>query len=136
VEEGAAVVGADGGDMLLTEASKGHPDATGDCFEAAGRYMMEHAIFPGGKPHLVLVHGEVTGQGPIEGLKYGHAWIEDGGTVIDVSMGRNIRMPKREYYSIGRIGKNVHRYTAEQFRKKVLKHEHWGPWDLKTESGY
>ncbi len=82
-----------------------------------------------------LVHGEVTGQGPIEGVKYGHAWVEDGGTVIDVSNGRDIRMSKAAYYALGGIGDNVHKYNLAQFRRKVSKFGHWGPWDLKTESG-
>jgi hypothetical protein len=119
--------------MLVTESK---PQITGDCYEAAGQYMMEHSIFPGDEKGLILVHGEVTGQGHIEGVKYGHAWVEDGGTVIDVSMGQNVRMPKAAYYRLGRIGGNVYKYTGQQFRKKVLQHEHWGPWDLETESGY
>lgn len=107
----------------------------GDCYEANGRYFMDHAVFPGGEPHLRLVHGEVTGQGRLDGVKYGHAWIEDGGTVIDVSNGRNLRMPKAAYYALGRIDDNIHVYTPEQFRKKVMQYKHWGPWDLVTSSG-
>jgi hypothetical protein len=110
--------------------------ATGDCYEAAGKYMMDHALFPGGEDHLILVHGEVTGQGDIMGLKYGHAWVEDGEMVIDVSNGRDIRMPKPLYYALGGIGDNLHKYTVEEFRRKVSKHKHWGPWDLVTSSGY
>lgn len=117
---------------MLTEAK---PAATGDCYEAAGQYMMEHAIFSGKEKGLLLVHGEVTGQRDIEGLKYGHAWIEKGGMVIDVANGRDFRVPKEVYYAIGRIGTNVHKYTVAEFRKKVMEHQHWGPWDLKTESG-
>ena len=110
--------------------------ADGDCYEAAGNYMMGHSVFPSRNNNLRLVHGEVTGQGSLEGVKYGHAWVEDGNTVIDTSNGRNIRMPKAAYYALGQIGDNVHVYTPQEFRRKVMKHEHWGPWDLKTESGY
>jgi hypothetical protein len=116
--------------MMLFEQA-----ATGDCYEAAAQYLIEHAIFPGKEKDIILVHGEVTGQGPIEGLKYGHAWIEQGGMVIDVSNGRNLRMPKKAYYKLGRIGKNVHKYTVEEARKKLLDTQVYGPWDLKTESG-
>ena len=105
----------------------------GDCYEAAGEYMMRF-LFGGGED-ILLVHGEVTGQGPLEGLKYGHAWVEKGDTVIDLSNGRNLRMPKALYYQLGRIGSNVHKYTMAEFRRKVSRHKHWGPWDLKTESG-
>lgn len=109
--------------------------ASGDCYDANGALFVEEALFPGDDKSLILVHGEVTGQGPIAGLKYGHCWIEDGGSVIDVSNGRNIRMPKAKYYAMGQIGKNVHKYKPEEVRKKILQHQHWGPWDLKTESG-
>jgi hypothetical protein len=123
----------------------------GDCYEAAGKYMMDNCL---GGCDLILIHGEVTGQGEISGIKYGHAWVEDGNTVIDKSNGRNVTMAKMMYYVLGKIGQpdmsswgnpnaagpvmtggNVHKYTWEQARAKILDHGHWGPWDLETESG-
>lgn len=118
--------------------------ARGDCYEAAVVYMMEHGTLGvgDGNPDLVLVHGEVRGQGPIAGVRYGHAWIEDGETVIDTSNGRNIRMPKVLYYAIGGVypdappfKPNLHKYTAEEVRAKLLEHRVYGPWDLKTSTG-
>jgi hypothetical protein len=108
----------------------------GDCYEAAGKYMMDQCLLTREDCHLKLVHAEVTGQGPISGLKYGHAFVLDGDMVIDKSNGRDIKMPKVIYYSVGNIGSNVHEYTFEEFRKNILEHETWGPWDLETESGY
>tara|TARA_Y100000034_G_scaffold119774_1_gene161892 strand:+ start:1482 stop:1916 length:435 start_codon:yes stop_codon:yes gene_type:complete len=124
----------------------------GDCFEAAGKYMMEKCQIEG--CDIVLVHGEVAGQGPLRGIRYGHAWVEDSGTVIDRSNGRNLQLPKTIYYSLGQIasadmskwgkpefgqdvfsGGNLHKYTWEEARKKILDSGHWGPWDLVTESG-
>jgi len=126
-------------------------NSLGDCYEAAGKYMMDNCM---SGCNLVLVHGEVTGQGDITGIKYGHAWVEDDDTVIDKSNGRDITMPKIVYYILGKIGQpdmsswgnpnatspvmtseNTHRYTWEQTRAKILDYEHWGPWDLETESG-
>jgi hypothetical protein len=109
---------------------------TGDCYEANGRYFMDHGLF-GGDGNMRLVHGEVTGQGPLEGVNYGHAWVEDGNTVIDVSNGRNTRMPKAVYYALGNIEQNdnIHKYTASEFRRKVSQYKHWGPWDLRTSTG-
>ena len=106
----------------------------GDCYEANGKLFLNRALM-GGEGSLRLVHGEVSGQGPLEGVRYGHAWIEDGGTVVDVSNGRNIKMPKAAYYALGDIGDNVVRYNVEKFRRKLLQTEHWGPWDLKTSTG-
>ena len=94
---------------------------------------MDHALFDN-KTNLILVHGEVTGQRKIAGIKFGHAWIEDGDTVIDMSQGRDIRMPKALYYALGNINpSNTFRYTPEEMNKKLLEFKHWGPWDLQTE---
>ena len=111
--------------------------STGNCYEANGSYFMENALFPGNNKKLKMVHGEVTGQGSLDGVKYGHAWIEDGNTVIDVSNGKNIKMSKKAYYQSGHIGENgnIHTYSPEKFREKILQHEHWGPWDLRTSTG-
>ena len=57
----------------------------GDCYVQAYRYMQSH-------PDVTLVHGIVTGQGPIQGLQYNHAWIEDGDMVIDKTI--NLTIPK------------------------------------------
>ena len=114
-------------------------DETGDCYEAAFGWIFRHCLnFTAdrkGDSNIFLVHGEVTGQGKIEGVKYGHAWVEDGGTVIDQSNGRNLVMPRQIYYRLGKIGTNIHRYTPEQARKKAVTTGVYGPWDLKTETG-
>jgi len=100
----------------------------GDCYRAAGTYIVDNAFGKNGDKSLVLVHGEVTGQGPIEGVKYGHAWVEKGGMVIDKSNDRDIKMPKALYYALGNIKKTV-RYTSEEVLDKITTTEHWGPWD-------
>jgi len=126
----------------------------GDCYEAAGKYIMDMCNDSG--CHSTLVHGEVAGQGPLAGVRYGHAWVEDGNTVIDKSNGRDLEMPKAIYYAIGQIaspdmskwgtpegmqdpelfsGGNLHKYTWEEAREKILEYGHWGPWDLKTSTG-
>ena len=128
--------------MVITTLKKA--SRLGDCYEAAGRYMLDNCH----KKNLLLVHAEVTGQGRIDGVQYGHAFVLDGDTVIDVSNGRNVRMPKKVYFLLGKIGEfdlktedidtsraNMHTYTCDQFREKISKHEHWGPWDLKTSTG-
>lgn len=113
-------------------------NATGDCYEAAGQYMMMKCQFGSpGCADLILVHGEVMGQGAIEGVSFGHAWIESNGMVIDKSNGRNLELPASLYYSVGKINEigNVVKYSWEEARKKILEFEHWGPWDLETSSG-
>jgi hypothetical protein len=112
------------------------PSARGDCYEAAGQFLFEQCL-PNPDCGLVLVHGEVAGQGPLEGVTFGHAWVLDGETVIDKSNGRNLRLPKVLYYALGgieRIG-NLYAYTWQEAKEKMLQFKHYGPWDLKTRSG-
>ena len=110
----------------------------GDCYEVAGRFMMDKCMLGNNDCNLVLVHGEVMGQGAIAGIPYGHAWILDGSTVIDKSNGRNLSMPMQVYYALGQIDRidNVIEYPWEEARAKILEHGTWGPWDLETSSGY
>jgi hypothetical protein len=97
----------------------------GDCFVVSGKYMMDHCIFE--TSDLKLAHGTVVGQGRIKGVKYEHAWIEQNGIVIDLSLGRDIRMPKDVYYALGNI-ENVKLYGCAEFRKMINQYGHWGPW--------
>ena len=112
-------------------------NANGDCYEAAGQYMMRECTFGNDDCDVILVHGEVAGQGPLEGITFGHAWVERGGMVIDKSNGRNLELPAALYYLVGQINDigNIHRYSWEEARRKILDTENWGPWDLETESG-
>lgn len=107
----------------------------GDCYEAAMHYIMDHCLGMGvEEPNhdLRLVHGEVAGQGPLEGTTFGHAWIEHGDTVIDTSNGRDIRMPRSLYYALGKIGEldNTHVYTPKEAAKACFEHQVYGPWHL------
>ena len=60
--------------------------------------------------------------------------VEDGDEVIDQSNGRNIRLPKKVYYAIGRINpkeKGAYvKYAFSDMKKKLLSTGHYGPWDL------
>lgn len=105
------------------------PKTVGDCFEAAGCYLMDnHRRWR----HLELVHGEVVGQGQIVGIRHGHAWCETDGWVIDTSNGRYIRVPSEVYYELGQIGDNLKRYTMKDLQQWVRKTGHWGPWELEV----
>jgi predicted ABC-type ATPase len=114
----------------------------GNCYEKAGKMILyaNTKYYPKidfiGKPYLV--HAQVTGQGAIEGVKYGHAWIEDDAFVYDYSNKRKLKVPKALYYEIGQIIEQqpIHfKYTFEQARRKMNEIGHYGSWDLITESG-
>jgi DNA topoisomerase IB len=116
--------------LELTAARK-----KGDCYAAAGKFFMDNCFSSGSG--MVLVHGEVAGQGALAGTNFGHAWVEHNGMVIDKSNGRDIRIPVVVYYAIGGIDRidNTHRYTWDQASNKIEATGHWGPWDLKTSTG-
>ncbi|MCK5537606.1 MAG: hypothetical protein KAI79_12320 [Bacteroidales bacterium] len=101
--------------------------ADGTCFIDSQRYMDEHK-------NLKLVHGLVTGQGDIEGIRYNHSWVEDGDTVIDPAAKergkRTYKFPKELYYAIGDIKENTtFRYTYKEMIKNMIKTENYGPWE-------
>lgn len=107
-------------------------EATGNCFEAAARVIVDRCLLPpkGRREKLVLVHGFVMGEGPLEGIRHWHAWLEtpDGRTVLDVTNGRNWVAHAKAYYAQGQIEKTF-RYQPEEVRQLLLRHEHWGPWE-------
>ena len=105
---------------------------TGNCFEECADYVLRAAML--GRD-LVLVHGEVAGRGPLEGLTFAHAWVEDGDEVIDVT--KDVRLPRHLYYALGAIDQigNMYRYTAEQINALGAATGRWGPWELVTSTG-
>jgi len=122
-------------DQYLTEKH----DGDGDCMSAAAHLMMRfHSDFFGkrlkaqGSP--VLVHALVRGRGSVAGLRFPHAWVEDGNLVIDQSNGNDIRMEKRVYYALGGIKPNEKgayaKYAYSDMKKKLVSTGHYGPWDL------
>jgi len=111
----------------------------GNCYQAAadfaiGKFFAPHIDFIG-KPYIV--HAEVKGQGKLEGIRYGHAWVEDDENVYDHSNGREIKLPKQIYYLLGDIKtddpKKYRKYTFAEARKKMLDTGIYGSWDIETE---
>ena len=97
----------------------------GDCYQAAGRLIMEY--ISNGK----LVHGMVNGQGRLNGIRFGHAWVEVGGKVLDHSNGQKRSLPKEVYYALGRIKPSECKYYKYQDAAKLMASKgHWGPWEM------
>jgi hypothetical protein len=113
--------------------------ATGNCYQAAAELLMDSQFLKNidfkGTPYLV--HAEVGGQGVLEGIRYGHAWVEDDIFVYDYSNGRQLVLPKNYYYHIGdvktRDKKKYRKYSFEQARKKLLDTGNYGSWDIETD---
>lgn len=97
----------------------------GNCYEAAAKLLTAYCGCPG----VELVHGTVTGQGPIAGVRYGHAWVEIGDVVLDASNGRFVVAGKSAYYAVGEITEPVARYAFREAALCMLETGHYGPWD-------
>ena len=101
----------------------------GDCYQANGSHILNQSFAGKGKG-FVLVHGVAILQ--TDGKPFGHAWLEKGNTVYDFSNGKNLKVSKKVYYTLGHIpvdGYKNYKYTINDVRKKVLQTGHWGPWD-------
>jgi predicted Zn-dependent protease len=96
----------------------------GNCYEAAAKLLTAHCGCPG----VELVHGTVTGQGPIAGVRYGHAWVEVGDVVLDASNGRFVVACRSAYYAVGEVTEPVSRYGFEAAVRQMLETSHYGPW--------
>ena len=103
----------------------------GDCYVANGRKVMNFGIAAKGDPKKSpyrLCHGIAILQ--TDGKPFGHCWIEKGSTVLDYSNGRNIKLNKTLYHTLGQIDeKSVYRYNPEEVMLKMVRAQHWGPWD-------
>jgi len=126
----------------LLKYAKGGKTNQGDCYQVTGRIALDNSEkAPNGEKYMgtpKVVHGEVEGQGKIEGLRYGHAWIEDNVYVYDFSNGRDLMILKEIYYYLGKVKQEkpkLYKYTFKEARNKMLESGHFGSWDLITESG-
>jgi len=101
----------------------------GTCYIDAYHYFMDNHSKD---KKLKLVHTLVDGQGPLEGIRYNHAFLISGNTVIDPSQPKKKKFPKDLYYSIGNINtknKDYFEYTFDEFIEKVNKFKTYGPWE-------
>ena len=137
----------DTGGTLYAKGSKiPSKNKGGDCYYVAGTIAMSEKLPKLAKEFQIpefhgtpyVVHSEVSGQGAISGLRYGHAWVEDDLYVYDFSNGREIVFPKQLYYAMGNVVEKkpkYYKYTFEEAVRKMLATGHYGSWELKTESG-
>ncbi|MCM1322814.1 MAG: hypothetical protein NC218_01375 [Acetobacter sp.] len=98
----------------------------GNCYQTAFRTFYDNLSK---KP--LLCHGLVMGRGPLEGIRYNHAWVEIGDQVIDKTMSMfKDGVDKEVYYMLGGVDeKMVYRYNDKQIAEKVVEQETYGPWE-------
>jgi hypothetical protein len=100
----------------------------GQCYQVAYHYFDKN--YPRNH-NLRLVHGLVTGQGPIKGIIYNHAWVEDvqKKIVIDETFPEPYRvMPVDLYYRLGKVV-STYKYDLMQVMMKASTFKTYGPWE-------
>jgi hypothetical protein len=122
-------------------------EGKGNCMENASKFVLQSTEGVFGTPpgDVKLCHGICVGQGPIEGIRHVHAWVEmtiemspsnsfvfclDAGEPIEwgVKDGCEI-FQKDHYYELGQIEEeNVVRYSRNQMLAQMRFTEHYGPW--------
>ena len=105
----------------------------GDCFEVAGRNMLELDSTME-KAGYKMVHALVYGEGELEGRRFGHAFNKLGDVIFDNSNDNKIMTRQGNYFKQGGIkpkekGAYIE-YNKDQTLNKLAKYKHWGPWDL------
>ena len=105
------------------------PANNGTCYVDAYRYFMDNYSKD---KNLRLVHTLVDGQGALDGIRYNHAFLVSGNTVIDPSQPGRQKFPKNLYYTIGNINtksKEYFEYTFDDVIKKSGQYGTYGPWE-------
>jgi hypothetical protein len=112
--------------------------ATGDCYESALRTLMR-LCGEGNSSDYRLVHAEIIGQGPIDGVHHGHAFVIDvvRNVAYDDSNGRSVCWPTPIYTALARMHEvgNWRMYTLSEASRWALETGVYGPWELKTSTG-
>ena len=104
----------------------------GDCYEVALNMVVKP---PKGFTDLKIVHATVRGQGPLEGIRFGHAWVEGTKQVsghplrvaIDRSNGNNVEWPSGMYRNIADAS-DIHEYTFHEAAVAAVRSGKYGPW--------
>ena len=97
----------------------------GECFNKTADYALDHWDE---SDDVKIIHGLIIGQGPIEGILHGHAWLQKGDQVIDLE--NNISLDVSTYEALAQI-KYKKEYTIKEALKAMSEAGHKGPWDRK-----
>lgn len=98
-------------------------EETGDCYEAAFKFVFAHEQDTPGR--YVLVHGNVASLKQDEPVN--HAWVEVGDIVHEVSKGRHVELLKSDYYKHHGVTL-TRRYSHVEALIESVTFGHYGPW--------
>lgn len=95
----------------------------GCCFDLVSEWVLKNRHED---IDVKVVHGLILGQGPIEGIEHGHAWLEINNRVVDLE--NEVSMSKYEYEHLARLQYKVS-YSIKEAIEQMLESGHKGPWD-------
>jgi hypothetical protein len=112
---------------------------SGNCYDAAVTLAMNADEL--GLQNVRIIQATVMGRGELEGVRFGHSWVEaDGqgvdhpqaGTVMfrnayDWSSGNSVVMPDALYRHLGQA-QDVHEYTTDEAIGEMVRTGFYGPW--------
>jgi hypothetical protein len=102
----------------------------GNCYHAALTLATEARAL--GLENVSVIQGTLMGQGPLEGVRFGHSWLEaniPGQTtrvVLDYSSGNSLVMDRDAYRFLHRA-RDVHEYSVSEARS-LASNGSYGPW--------
>ncbi len=130
-EEGASWVdpreaNAAAWDRVTGEIAK---QGMGNCYQAADTLALRSEQL--GLKNATVVQAMCVGQGAIEGINFGHSWLEADGPGIrlayDYSSGNREVMPASLYRALGQAT-DIHEFSTHEALVKMASTRHYGPW--------
>lgn len=98
----------------------------GNCYEDCFNEQIQN------RPTWLLIHAEVSGQGPLAGRRYGHAFLLKDRVVWDPTHGE---LDAYGYCAIGNIDMTESDiYKMMESVEAALEHSHYGPWTDRQQS--
>jgi hypothetical protein len=110
----------------------------GNCSDAAVTLLMNAEEL--GLRNARVVQATVMGRGKLEGVRFGHSWLEADAQTLetpqgpvafrnayDWSSGNSVVMPDALYRHLGQV-QDEHEYTDEEAIREMVKLGHYGPW--------
>lgn len=106
--------------MIRNETKEEQEKAIGTCYVRAFHYLAK--LPKEQRDKAKLVHGKIVGRIGSDNVRFGHAWVELGGDVIELLYHK--KKPritlKQKYYRIYRVS-NTKKYTAREMYEVGLK---------------
>jgi hypothetical protein len=102
----------------------------GNCYQAALTLAADARML--GLENVSVIQGTLMGQGPLEGVRFGHSWVEaniPGRTsrvVLDYSSGNSLVMDADAYRFLNRA-RDVHEYSVSEATSHASGGS-YGPW--------